>query len=1177
MMFLVKKLPIVVLGMAMTASLTFSVDKLGELKKRKVELEQLGAKCEAMGDADKVECLEKRQKKVDKYKSDLESYKADVAKEEVKRNERSAKEAPKEMGEKINNRQSSIKEFTDYVNSCTEKSDRCASALYQVGNLTYLNEEDQFLVKQQKYEKEFQVWEDHDRKTAEPVQPKRNHNASLKHFERFLKEYANHKDAPSALFRAAFISDMLGNEDRAYEYLTLLVTRFPQSELVVQSHLRLGEYWLLKRKYAKAIEHYEKIPTNYPGNEAALALYHRAEAYYNLADFENAAKWYYEYVTLADQGKLKGDLRDEAMQFMAAAWADMDNGFEVAEKFLNSKGNPKWENDVYFEIAMKNKAHDRLQESVKAFKFLLDKEPTYSKAPIADLNVVEILVINKKAEEAQQARMDIVKRYDGNSEWSQKNSSNKQAYEEASNAIKMAMYQIPVYYHFKGEEGKGDAEMMQKAEAAYRDYLNKYASDEGWDVYQVHQNLAVLYNKLKDYTKSAEEWTWCANANTNKMGKLPAEKKDIVTKADAAYNVVIMMEENRKLAVEKLKGDKVAAYEAPETRDYFAAVDKYMAVYGQTPNAGDLAYNAAFLHYEAKQFQKAIPGFAKLLEVKNQTHVDLIRRALAQSLLEDGQFEAAEKQFTILTNVLCPKDKQCPDVRKSLAATMFKQAEAKGKTGDHSAAALKYEQMAKKFRDVDIADKAMFEAGLQYDSAGRTEEGVRVLLGIHNEFPKSDLRIKSILKAAAIYQAKNKFRDAAETFILVQRNYPDDSLGFQSIGWSAEAYEKVPDLHRAGATYESAYKLYPKNDKTPSFLYNGGQIYETAKSYEDAVRTYQLIAENYPKSQYAIEAQFSVPLILESKGDFTRAASAYEAFVKDFDNDKNKLIRAHLGAGKNYENLNNEKKAVFHYSAAIQIQEKYGQQFSIPSAIAAEAGYRMGELYYKKILKIRLDGNKKQNANRIGEVKQNVAPAITSYAKSAQMAEVEWTLRSTIRMGDVFFAIATISDNERVQDLSRDEQISTRIETKATIPGYLDKARELYQKNLEVAVNQGIESPWIDSTGIKFMQAYRAKGQAMEDLSKLLLNAPIPKGSAKDAKEQLTKASTETMEKVVIHYKEAIRAAQTYGLVNEHTNAILSRLKEMEPAAEELSIHIEPRSKANTNNSGGSPVVNKPE
>lgn len=1148
----------------LAASHSYADGKLNELKKRKMELDQMASKCDAMTDeSEKSDCQAKRQKKVDKYRADLNDYKQDLAKEQSKNSQREAKDNPDDFGSKIQNREASIKEFQDYVNSCAEKTDRCASALFQVANLTYQNEEDSFLLKQGKYEQDIIKWEDHDKRGPEPVQPRRDHKKSVSFFEKFLKEYPNHKQVPEALVRTAFIADMLGNEDRAYEYLNLLVTRYPDHPLNIQARLRLGEYWLLKRKYAKAIEQYEKVPLDYPGNESGLALYHRAEAYYNLADFENAAKWYYEYVARADAGKMKGDLRDEAMAFMAASWADMDNGFEVAEKFLNSKGNPKWEKDVYYEIGVKNKDHDRLDESVKAFKFLLEKDPAYPKAPIADLNIVEILVLQKKAEEAQQARMDLIKRYEDGSEWSRKNSGNATAVAESQKAIKLAMYHIPVYYHQKGDEGKGDPEMLRKAEEHYHNYLNRYSGENSWDIYQVHQNLAVLYNKLKDFKKSADEWQWCASANTDRYGKLPTDKKDVVTKADAAYNAVLMMDENRKEALKGAKGDTVAAYNSPATKDYFTSVDKYMASYGNSNSAPELAYNAAFVDYQAKQYQAAIQSLSKLVEkFPNHEHTVLIRRALAQSLLENGQYDQAEKQFTVLKNKLCPADKQCAEIKKALASTVFKQADTKAKAGDHATAATKYLQLARDFRDVDIADKALFEAGVNYDSAGRTEDGVRTLLRIHQEYPKSELRVKSILKAASMYMGKKKFRDAAETFLLIQKNYPEDSLGFQSIAWAADAYEKVPDPHRAGQTYESAFRLYPTNVKTPAYLYNAGQLYENGKEFGDAIAVYKLIGEKFPKSQYAIEAIFSVPLLLEKNHDYAKAATAYEAFVKDFENDKNKLIRAHLGAGKNYESLGNEAKALEHYGKAIAIQKKDGEKAMIPPAIAAEAAYRAGDLYHKKIKKVRLDGTKGQNAQRVAEMNKSLLPAIQFFAKSVELAEEEWTLRSTMRMGDLFYAIATISDNERAAGLSGDDRIRAKLESKAGIPGYLEKAVELYKKNLEIANNQGIESPWIDSSGMRLMQAYAFKGDALEDLSKLFLQVPLPKSAGKEEHEQLKQASEETKQKAITNYKEALVAAQTYHLDNEPRQQIVARLKELAADAPELTAQVTPRPKA---------------
>ncbi len=1127
--------------------------RLNDLKKRKVDLDRMETTCEAKQDPARSQCLANRQKLVDKYKEDLEAYKVDLAKQQ----EYAASHASNEdLQTSIANRQKSIDDFMAYVNSCTEKSARCASALFQVANLTYENEEDAFLIVEAKYEKQYQRWEDHDEKGPTPVQPHRDHRTALRLFDRFLKEYPNNKQAPEALIRSAFIADVMGNDDQAYEYLNLLVTRFPDNPLAIPAYLRLGEYWLAKHQYAKAIADYEKVPLDYPGNEAGLALYHRAEAYYDMADFENAAKWYYEYVDLADHHKIKGDLRDEAQEFMAAAWADMDNGFEVAQKFLADHGHPSWENDVYYEIGVKNKDHDREDESVKAFQFLLNLDPTYPKAPEADLDIVEILALQKKGEEAQQARMAMIQRYADGSAWFNANAGNTEAVAKAKLAIRQAMYAIPVYYHQKGSEGQGDTDMLRKAESGYQAFLNRYGTENSWDVYQVHQNLAVLYDKLQEYDQASQEWKWCASANLSLFGKIPDNKKGLITKQDAGFNAVLMMDKARKLALQnKYNNDTTAAFHGPETQAYFDCVSWYMGLYGNSNSAPEIAYNAAIIDYEAKQYDAAVKDLSSLIaRFPNHQHAVLIRRALAQSLLESGHYDEAATQFTILEKKLCPADKQCAEIKKALASTVFKQAEALHEGNNLAGAAEKFGQLANNFRDVDIADRALFEAGVNYDSAGNMEQGVRLLLRIPQEYPKSSLHIKAILKAAAIYMDHKKFRDAAETFLLIPKNFRTDSLAEQSVAWAADAYEKAADTNKAAQTYESTYKLYPKDSKTPGFLYNAGQDYEAAKQYGDAISVYNLLSDKYPSSQFAAEAAFSVPLLLDKKGEYAKAAAAYEAFTRKYDQDKVKLLRAHLGAGTDYEKAGNDKKALDQYEECIDIQKKEGS--NIPPALAAEAAYRAGDIYFKRISGIELDGTKAQNGRKFKIIQENLKPAVQNFAKAVQYAEEEWTLRATLRMGDLFFAIGNISNNERVAGLSADDRVRARIQSKAGVPDFLDKAKEIYKKNLDIGLNQNIQSPWIDTAGIRFLQCYAIKGQTLEDLSKLFLEVKLPRSATAADKAQFKQASDDSKSKAIDDYREALNMAQTYHLDNDTRNRIVSRLRELEPTSTELQPQV---------------------
>lgn len=1130
--------------------------RIEDLKKRKIELEQMKLDCSVKPDPQKKECLDIRQEKVDQYKVDVEAYKAELKKSSSQLDNQDYKSA-------IENRQKNIQSFEDYLKGCTEKSELCGSALIQVASLTFQNEEDEFLLKQEKFEKDYQRWEDRDHSGTEPVSPRRNHSVSMRLYQSFIKDYPNNKAVPDVLARTSFVADMQGKGDLAFEYLNQLVKGWPNHSQAAKAHLRMGEYWFLKHEYSKAIEQYSVVPLDYPGPEAGLALYHRAEAYYNMASFEEAAKWFFEFVKLADAGKIQGaDLRDEAMNFLAASWADMDNGFETASRFLSAHGNPVWRSEIYFQIGLKNISHDRLDEAIKAFRFLLDKDPTYSKAPTADLKIVEILILQKKPEDAQLARMKLAQRYADGSEWFRRNSENKPATEEARKAVHLALYQIPVYYHLKSESGDSDQVLLLKAEEGYRNYLNRFPNEISWDVYQVHQHLAVLYTKLGKKQNAAVEWKWCATFDSEKLGKPPSDKKNLVSKQDAGYNSVLLMDEARK---EALKGvynnDTGAAFKGSEAKAYLEYAYWFAELYGSSPAVADIAYNTAILNYEAKRYDEAIKPLSELIaRFPDHNRAILIRRALAQCLLEIGKYDEAANQFGILQAKLCPGDSQCSGIKKATASTMFKQAEILQKGHDYSAASKKFQHLAKEYRDVEFADKALFEAGVNADSAGNSDEGARLLLRISQEYPKSGLRIKASLRAASIYMKATKYRDAADVFLRLQRDFPSDSMaGIHAIGWAADAYQKAGNDRQTGQIYEMAFRLYPTHEKTPGYLYNAGQIYENAKWYGDAIAIYRMIFQNFPSSQYALEAMFSVPLLFEKQGDKAKAAQGYNEFASKYSSDKVKLMQAYLSAGKLYEGLGDERLALDNYSKCVSFQPGS----DLPPALASEAAYRAGDIFFRKVAAIRLDGTKSQNAGRFKGMLSNLTPAIQNYAKAVEFAEEEWALRATLKIGDLFSTIAGISDNQRVAGLSGEDRFRVSIDNKRTVPQYLDKAMEVYKKNLEIGLSQNLSNTWIDTAGIRYMESFLNKGKALEELGELYLQIPLPSDAPaeelEEARAQLKGAADEQKNLAVETYREALNQAQIYFLNNLSRNQILSRLGEISPDAPEIQLQVPPK------------------
>ena len=69
-----------------------------------------------------------------------------------------------------------------------------------------------------------------------------------------------------------------------------------------------------------------------------------------------------------------------------------------------------------------------------------------------------------------------------------------------------------------------------------------------------------------------------------KYGKIPkAKRKALLTKADASYNLVYMLDLDRQKMVKELgEGKAEQAYSMAQTQAYLDAVDGYMENYGKS-------------------------------------------------------------------------------------------------------------------------------------------------------------------------------------------------------------------------------------------------------------------------------------------------------------------------------------------------------------------------------------------------------------------------------------------------------------------------------------------------------------------------------------------------------------------------------------------------------------------
>ncbi len=1127
--------------------------------------------------------------------------------------------------------ETAVKKWEDLsnTNKCRtnegKKNSNCATILQQWGQELYKLNEFRFTGEQAEFEKLVQWCADRDNnvkkfpqcaKTSNP--PKPNHESALPIFLDYVKYFPDGPSAPNMLFQASFILETKGELKQALDLRHALVKKYPNHTLAPGAWLRIGEHYYNANKWGDAIKAYQKItnlPTNNPRErkEAAYAMYHLAEAYYNQADYEIAAQKFWEYIDGADKGKYIKDMRVEAMDYMATAFSDLDDGITVADKFIKPK-KLQYQDSLYFRIGVKAKDHDRMDQAIQAFDFLLKSNPNYIDAPLADLALVDIYILQQKPQLAQDQRFKVVKRYDRNSDWYRKNRNYPESVKSAEDAMRRSMLEIPTFMHAQAAElyKKGDTEGAKKEYAnaikAYNEFLNRYKNEPDWNEYKAHMNMAVIYHELNEFKKEATEFDWMVEADTSRYGRRPQNFGVLITKNEAGYNAVLAMDAAREAALKsKAGGDTIKAYSLPETREYFAQVDKYMAKFGKDTAAPDIAYNAAVVHYNAKQYKTAINVLRKLSsDFPNHKYTLLIRRMLAQSLLEDDQLDESLREFEGLYVEYTAKNGRgvrdsnattaAKEIETSIAAVLYQKAEKAVKNGQHAQGADSYIALVKRFPRADFSDKALFEAGVAYENSGQNGKAAETWMRMPKEYGKSPLAVRSIVRAALAYKKDNKPVEAAKTYLFITENYPQDSMAINSIFAAAQTYDSIPAKDSVGIrankklaaqTYEIAFKKFPKHEKTPGLLYNACLAYDDARETKEAIRCSRDLIREYPKSSYALDAAFSIPIAYENAKDWPNAVKEFDFFIKNYTTDKEKLISAYTKTARAYMELKDTAKAAAAYKNTIASYDKFGVQLkNTDPAFAAEASFMLGEYERATMAPLSVKGNEKAKLDMVKRLMGILQGATKHYAKSAEYASEKWTFRAKNRIAELFVTVAAKVREQELIVLDKKGKVDKerlfveRIQVVQQLPSYYEQARPLFQANIDLAREQGYYNPDVVAAQDGYIEMFYRDCQNFDEVGNAFAEAPLPDSAAmvkeyiefegmakEDAifavhedleayREELMNKSQTAKQGALPRCSNGIKASAHYGIKNKWTDSLYALVKVIDAENEILSVSI---------------------
>src|SRR5262249_17808912 len=361
----------------------------------------------------------------------------------------------------------------------------------------------------------------------------------------------------------------------------------------------------------------------------------------------------------------------------------------------------------------------RYQDAAGVYRAYVAREPYSDHAPDLDMAAIEAYGKGGFSELVLDGKHEFVQRYNFESPYwkTRSRADNPRVVQE----LKTNLKDVATYFHASAQKSKRLAD-YQEAARWYRDYLKSFPGDA--DSAQTNYLLAEALFEGHEYGEAATEYEHSAYG-------YPKNDKS----ATPAYAALVSYQK----AEEGLRGAEKGAW---QKRDTDAGV-KFAQTFPEHPASAGVLTRAAEEIFAAGDRPRAISVSQSILA--RQPPVDVAKQRIAwtiigQSYFDQGEFAKAEPAFLQARNLTAGDEKMRGDLNERLAASVYKQGEAKQKAGDAAGAVDDYLRVARVAPESKIRANAQYDAATQLLGLKQWDRSIAVLEEFRHDFPQDKLQ-----------------------------------------------------------------------------------------------------------------------------------------------------------------------------------------------------------------------------------------------------------------------------------------------------------------------------------------------------------------------------------------------------------------------------------------------------
>ena len=357
--------------------------------------------------------------------------------------------------------------------------------------------------------------------------------------------------------------------------------------------------------------------------------------------------------------------------------------------------------------------------------------------------------------------------------------------------IKQNLIDLASHYHALSQKRHGK-DQHKEAIVWYRKFLKSFPDDTQSP--KMNFLLAELLFDNRSFPAAATEYEKTAY-------QYPAHEKS----AEAGYAAVLAHREH---------ANQVKKEERPGiiSRAIISSI-RFVDTYPADKHSAGVLNQAAVETFKRNDFDDARKLARRVVDQYPNADQKIQQSAwtvIAHSSFDLGDYAGSEGAYQQALQRLPKKSGERYALTDRLAASVYKQGEAKQKAGNLRGAVENYLRVGKLAPNSKIRMAADYDAGAALIQLKDWGQATRVLEAYRKRYPKNPNQAAVTEKLAVAYEANSQWQKAAVEFDRIRVATKDPKLRRESTYRSAELYERANNDRAAIVSYQRFIKSYPR-------------------------------------------------------------------------------------------------------------------------------------------------------------------------------------------------------------------------------------------------------------------------------------------------------------------------------------------------------------------------------